>query len=127
MKLRPGEQASPEGLEDVDVRDEQERVIRCAACGARVTKEAFRITMNGAHEHEFMNPSGIRFVIQCFSAASGCVAEGERSTVWSWFPGFAWEIALCRGCGAHLGWSFHSLESQGTRTFYGLVKERLAS
>lgn len=122
MKLKPGEQPSEGALEDVETLDEDEKVIRCAVCGARVTHERERLTMNGAHEHEFMNPSGIRFVVQCFALAPGCRSEGERSDVWSWFPGFAWQIEICRACGTHLGWSFH-----GARTFYGLVKDRLAS
>lgn len=122
MKLKPGEQTSSDAREDIEIEDENEKVIRCAACGARVTHERERLTMNGSHEHEFMNPSGIRFVIQCFANASGCASEGEPSSVWSWFPGFAWQAEVCRACSAHLGWSFH-----GTRTFYGLVKERLAS
>lgn len=122
MKLKPGEQADSATLEDVDVLDEDEKVIRCSACGARVTRERERLTMNGAHEHEFMNPSAIRFLVQCFANAPGCASEGERSPVWSWFPGFAWQIELCRGCGTHLGWSFH-----GARTFYGLVKDRLTT
>lgn len=123
MKLRPGEQASPAEIEDAEVEGERERAVRCAACGARVTKDDFRIKMNGAHEHEFMNPAGLRFQVQCFSAAPGCMPEGERSTVWSWFPGFAWQIALCRSCGVHLGWSFHADGS----AFHGLIKDRLAS
>ncbi len=127
MKLRPGEQASPEALEEGDVLEEHERAIRCAACGGRVTREALRITMNGAHEHVFMNPSGLRFVVQCFSAAPGCVPEGERSSIWSWFPGFAWQIELCRSCGGHLGWSFHASEAGSAPAFYGLIKERLAA
>jgi hypothetical protein len=122
VKLKPGEQASPDALEDVETIDEDERVIRCASCGARITHERERITMNGAHEHEFMNPSALRFVVQCFASAPGCASEGERSDVWSWFPGFAWQIAICRRCSTHLGWSFH-----GARTFHALVKERLVS
>lgn len=122
MKLRPGEQGQADAIEDVDAIDEDERVIRCGTCGAKITHERERLTMNGSHEHEFMNPSAIRFVVQCFAAAPGCASEGARSSVWSWFPGFAWEIEICRGCGAHLGWSFH-----GARAFYALVKERLVS
>lgn len=122
MKLKPGEQAAPDARGDADVRGEDEKVIRCTACGGRVTHERERLTMNGSHEHEFMNPSALRFVVQCFASAPGCASEGERSDVWSWFPGFAWQIEICRGCGAHLGWSFH-----GARTFYALVRDRLAS
>ena len=28
----------------------------------------------------------------------------QQSTEHSWFPGYAWTIALCTRCGAHLGW-----------------------
>lgn len=122
MKLERGQSSSPETSEDIDVADEDEKVIRCAACGAKVTHEREALTMNGSHEHEFMNPAGIRFVVRCFANAPGCASEGERSGVWSWFPGFAWQIEICRGCGTHLGWSFH-----GARTFHALVKDRLSA
>jgi hypothetical protein len=123
VKLRPGELPSPEGLEEADTAVQDERVVRCAACGGRVTKDASRITMGGSHEHAFMNPSAMRFVVQCFADAPGCAPEGERSTVWTWFPGYAWQSELCRSCGVHLGWSFHGAGG----AFYGLVKDRLAS
>lgn len=123
MKLTPNERAAPDAASDAEVHDEEERVVRCAACGARLTKEASRITMNGAHEHAFMNPAGIRFTVQCFADAPGCAPSGDRSTVWSWFPGFAWQIELCGSCGAHTGWSFHG----DGGAFYGLVKDRIVS
>lgn len=101
---------------------EAERWVRCAACGEPLAPEKARIAVNGAHEHEFMNPASLRFVIGCFAAAPGCVPEGERSGVWTWFPGHAWQIALCKGCRSHVGWSFHA---EGGAAFWGLVKDRL--
>ena len=70
-----------------------------------------------------MNPGGVEYVIAGFREAAGCAAEGERSDYWSWFAGFAWQAAVCRGCGAHLGWSFTG-ESDA---FYGLILERLSA
>jgi hypothetical protein len=125
MKLTPGTQTLPEGAENPEGTTEEERWLRCAACGARITPERARIDVNGSHEHSFMNPSGERFVVGCFSVAPGCVAEGERSTVWTWFPGRAWQIALCKACGAHLGWSFHAPPGHEGTPFHGLVRERL--
>jgi hypothetical protein len=124
---QPG-QLGPGSDPDAETRreDETERAVRCAACGARVTREAARMTMNGASEHSFMNPSGIRFVVACYASAPGCVPEGERSTVWTWFPGYAWQIELCRSCGVHLGWSFHGTPSSDfSLSFYGLVTSRV--
>jgi hypothetical protein len=72
-----------------------------------------------------MNPASIRFVVRCFGAAPGCRPEGERSTVWSWFPPRAWQVELCAACGAHLGWSFHARSDERARPFWGLIKDRL--
>lgn len=69
-----------------------------------------------------MNPSGLRFDVACFSIAPGCMPEGERSSVWTWFPGRAWQVALCKGCGSHVGWSFHA---DGLAPFHGLVRDRI--
>ena len=68
-----------------------------------------------------MNPSGLHFRVACFAVAPGCLPEGEPSTVWSWFPGRAWQIALCRGCSVHVGSSFHGTDA----TFHGLVTDSI--
>jgi hypothetical protein len=67
-----------------------------------------------------MNPSGFRFTVACFGVAPGCISEGPRSDVWTWFPGYAWQVELCLGCTRHVGWSFH-----GATRFYGLVRDSL--
>ncbi len=77
--------------------------------------------MEGAHEHEFTNPSGLRFTIRCFRDAPGAIGVGEISPVWTWFPGFAWQVAICRACAAHLGWAYVRDEQR----FFGLIAERL--
>ena len=100
---------------------EEEREIVCAACGHGITREKARTEIKGAHVHTFKNPSAIDYTIGCFREAHGASAFGERSTVWTWFPGYAWQVALCARCGAHLGWSFHGDGS----VFWGLVLERL--
>lgn len=123
MKLTPGTQTRPEGAEDAESVTEEEKWVRCAACGARLAPERARHQVNGAYEHSFMNPSGLRFVVACYSVAPGCVPEGERSTVWTWFPGRAWQIALCKACGVHVGWSFHA---DGASPFHALARDRIA-
>ena len=99
---------------------EEERWLRCAACGEPIVRETARLVVNGSHEHSFLNPSGLRFIVGCWSSAPGCLSDGERSTVWTWFPGFAWQVEVCRSCSVHLGWSFHA-----GSTFYGLIRDRL--
>ncbi len=94
---------------------------RCAACGKEIAADRDRIPLEGAATRTFVNPIGIEYLIAGFREAPGCAGNGEISPYWSWFPGFAWQIVVCSGCGAHLGWTFAS-ESE---RFYGLILERL--
>jgi hypothetical protein len=115
----PERDAAPSA--DAAATAEEERWLACVACGGRITPPSARIEVNSAHEHAFVNPAAERFVVRLFSIAPGCAGAGGWSTVWTWFPGHAWEVALCRGCGAHVGWCFH-----GATTFHGLIRERIA-
>lgn len=107
-------------IEEITDSVRRRRALRCASCRAEVTDLGARIEMDGAHRHTFVNPSGISFRIGCFGSAPGVRGLGELSRWWSWFPGFAWRVALCAGCRRHLGWSFH-----GEWTFWGLILDRL--
>ena len=98
--------------------------LLCAACRGAVTPSDARIVVAGAHEHRFVNPHGIHYRIGCFDRAPGCAAHGAPTTAWSWFEGFAWLIAECRGCGTHLGWLFEPLEPSDA-PFFGLILARL--
>ena len=109
---------APEARSEAKPADE--RALRCAACGASITSERARIEIHGAHEHRRVNPSGADFHVGCFADAPGCRTEGVPTTHWTWFPGCAWQIALCRACGAHLGWAF-----TGEAKFFGLILPRL--
>jgi len=97
------------------------RDLVCVACGEPITSDRARVDVGGQHRHVCVNPSGIPFDIECFRRAPGCVPHGPRETYWSWFEGYAWQIALCRGCRAHLGWSFHG-DGGG---FHGLITARI--
>lgn len=101
---------------------EPSREILCAACGHRITAERDRIEAGGGHEHRFFNPHGILFHIGCFRRAAGCLTTGEASLHFTWFAGYAWRLALCRGCLRHLGWRFDNASGD---SFFGLVLNRL--
>lgn len=97
------------------------RELRCAACGHPITSTDARVERAGSSGHTFVNPSGIVFRISCFAAAPGAAVVGPRSTEWTWFPGYAWQVQLCRGCHAHVGWRFSSADDR----FSGLIDDRL--
>jgi hypothetical protein len=102
--------------------DDVGRVLVCASCLHAITTAGASIEMAGSHAHTFANPHGFVFHIRCFAVAPGCAAASEPSTYFSWFAGYAWKIAVCRGCGEHLGWLFLSDDSR----FHGLIADRLA-
>lgn len=108
---------------NTDLRDAHP--VRCAACGHEIARPSDRTDIDGRHAHEFLNPAGITFRVGCFRDAPGCVAVGERSTVWSWFPGFAWQVVLCARCHAHLGWGFSATDD--ITRFFALILDRLCT
>ena len=98
------------------------RALVCAECLHAVTSTSARIRVSGGDSHTFANPHGFVFHVACYAVAPGCAAVTEASTDFSWFPGYAWQVAVCRGCGTHLGWLFRSADSH----FHALIVDRLA-
>lgn len=97
-------------------------MIACAVCLHAVTTAAERAERAGRHAHTFANPHGFVFHVACFTSAPGCRTAGDPSAAFSWFPGYAWQVAECRGCGEHLGWLFRSEAGR----FHALITSRLA-
>jgi len=100
---------------------EEDRPLCCSACRHPITTVAESIVVDGAHCHTCRNPAGLEFVIGCFGRAEGCRVVGPASEAFTWFPGFAWSLALCAHCRQHLGWHYRS----GEREFFGLIVDRL--
>jgi hypothetical protein len=114
---------NPDAVQKVRERDSDPgmgRKIRCRICGHVVTDEKQRISIENGHSHQRVNPSGIEYHFQCFREAPGCGALGQATLEHTWFAGFRWQIAVCSGCGEHLGWYF-----RGTESFYGLIAAKL--
>ncbi len=111
-----------ESLDVADVSAPQERLYLCGACALLITWPTAIIKYEGCHEHFFTNPAGLAFRLTSFSEVEGCVVVGEETGEFTFFPGFLWSIALCRGCSTHLGWRYRAPERT---TFYGLILDRL--
>ncbi len=116
-----------QGRGEVEHEERQEedrgsrRGLRCRACGHIITSREQSMEVGGAHRHTFFNPAGIVYELGCFKTAPGCAVVGESSAEFAWFAGHVWRVALCGGCGEHLGWQF----SSGDTVFYGLILPRL--
>ena len=99
------------------------RWLHCLNCRRRITREDDRVSYLGLDVHTRTNPYGITFRFGSFGAAEGCEITGDPVAAFTWFAGYYWRIALCGGCGVHLGWKFENAES----CFYGLVLNRLSA
>ena len=102
---------------------DDEAWVRCGRCGHGLARRSTRTEVHGKHVHTFLNPQAIEYTFGCWTEAPGCRGWGEQSTFFSWFAGFAWRVALCASCDAHVGWSFRA-ESRGFAT---LIVDRVAS
>lgn len=112
-------------LEDEEVAEDRGDEIVCAACRWPITSSDERIERGGSHDHAFTNPAGYEYYIGLFGAAPGCRAEGSSTEAWTWFPGYAWRVVACAGCGKHLGWVY---SPPGTgEGFHGLILDRLVA
>ena len=97
--------------------------ILCAECSQAITGDSERIEVNGAHEHTFVNPSGIIFQIGCFARVFETKISGSATEQWCWFKGYRWRMVCCARCGTHLGWVYMA---HGEMRFFGLILNRLS-
>ena len=97
-----------------------EEKVFCVVCMAFISGREEIISVNGSESHLCVNPSGFEFNLLCFAEAD-CSVKGEPTEEFTWFPGFAWNYALCPLCGSHLGWHYTGADS----SFFGLIKDML--
>ncbi len=100
---------------------EPEDIFLCRFCGGMITAVTDIIVVNDLHNHTFFNPAGIIYEVRCFQKAPGCIEKGLPSSDFSWFSGYMWSLAHCRGCHTHMGWKFIAPED----SFFGLISGHL--
>ena len=108
-------------IEDQTADRGRGHILVCRRCRAPVTDQGAAIEVSDSHEHYFVNPHGYDFRIGCFALAPGCIGHGPATGEFTWFPGYTWQMASCRGCTQHLGWRFRSPR----QNFFGLILDRL--
>ena len=105
----------------MEARDEG---ILCRTCANRITTPEEMVEQSNRHVHTYKNPAGISYTIGCFREAPGCLALGEPTDEFTWFPGFLWNFAVCSRCYSHLGWFYRS---PGGDSFFGLILNQLTN
>lgn len=103
-----------------------DRVLRCRSCGQAVSsrRQSFAFRASGAVQ-VFPNPLGQMRKIWTLRTAHGLALVGEPTQEFTWFDGYAWTVAVCGQCRAHLGWQFDAVRASTPDRFYGLLVEAL--
>lgn len=102
------------------IAEQEKRALLCKACEHVITTDEERMSIGGQHVYTRVNPGGFEYTFACFREAPGCREVGAPSYEHTWFAGHSWRIAVCAGCGEHLGWHFRNGD-----VFYGLIRDRL--
>jgi len=101
--------------------------LACIQCGANITDkgELFSLSQKGPTS-AYVNPGGHVHETVTFYKAKNLSLTGRPSTEYSWFPGYAWTVASCKTCHAHMGWKF-TTEMKGLHPtkFWGLTRAAL--
>ncbi|XP_037092411.1 protein cereblon-like [Pollicipes pollicipes] len=104
------------------------KVMACADCEQPLASsdDVFAMSAEGP-QSIFVNPHGDLHETLTLHRASGLRCITRPSTEYSWFPGYAWEIAHCTQCSSHMGWRFTACrESLRPTSFWGLCRRSLA-
>jgi cereblon len=112
-------------------RDEAEEApdqpILCRRCRARLSEMPALFPMDADRINRvFANPAGLLLEILTTRAAHNVVVVGPATTEFTWYQGYAWEVAYCGGCRAHVGWAFGAADGKREPSrFFGLLKAAL--
>lgn len=103
---------------------DQRRFFCCSRCKNQIAdcSSLFAMSKHGVQTN-YCNPSGfIHETNTVYSIKPDAVYHsGEPSTEFSWFPGYSWEILLCRMCQIHVGWQFSAVKPNLVpKNFYAL-------
>jgi hypothetical protein len=103
---------------------EDRRWLHCRSCGTAIAPFA-AILPEGEVPLVFANPHGMVFELVLLSAAQSLRLIGSMTDEFTWFQGYAWRVALCGGCGTHLGWRFEAIQGASPPVFFGLLRPEL--
>jgi len=101
--------------------------LSCDKCSTIVAdkNDLFSLSKRGPMD-AYVNPQGHVHETVTFYKAQNISLHGRSSTEYSWFPGYAWTVAICKRCRNHLGWKFKaSKKDLVPRKFWGLTRASL--
>ncbi len=108
--------------------DKNEVTYRCAYCGSAISHSGLIFEINGAKEHSYVNPSGMKCNFISFLNCENVLTPPELYAEHSWFTGYGWRFLLCGVCMRHLGWKYEAIrKSKFPVGFFGLLIDKISS
>ncbi|XP_001603993.2 protein cereblon isoform X1 [Nasonia vitripennis] len=109
----------------------KDRILVCSNCEKHIGNQSdlFPMSKEGP-QSTFCNSGGfIHDTVTLYQAKNLTLNAEPPSAEYSWFPGYAWTIATCKGCGIHMGWQFTADKDKTLRpsAFWGLTRRGLKS
>jgi hypothetical protein len=121
---RPDAARSPTRDPEPAVR--QASRLLCRSCRTPISdRDAIFSPGAGPPVQVFTNPHGRVFPVLTLKHAESLVFVGPPSLEYTWFSGYAWQVALCARCVNHLGWRFEAAAGGTPPIFFGLLRAEL--
>jgi cereblon len=74
----------------------------------------------------YVNPHGYLHEVVTVRRAKNVLVSGPPTTEFTWYAGYAWEIAWCARCRNHVGWMFTAVAGGDPPRFFGLRRDAIA-
>lgn len=103
--------------------------LHCRRCRTWITgtEHIVRLEPESGLVRTFANPDGHLFEVVAFSWARALGLHPDVTDAFTWFPGYAWRIAVCSGCANHLGWQYEAIGRSRPDLFFGLLIRELVA
>ncbi len=111
--------------EQEEEESQEEQRILCAGCRAHVCNQDLVWRPEGSVQ-AYANPQGHLRQIITVRRAWNLSFEAWATAEFTWFSGYAWRIAGCSTCQAHLGWRYEAESGQEPSVFFGLLTNAIA-
>ncbi|XP_031843037.1 E3 ubiquitin ligase component cereblon [Nomia melanderi] len=105
-----------------------DKLFACNNCNALIGRQSNMLPMSTEGPLGiYCNRAGfIHDIVTLYSAQGLILSHHPPSTEYTWFPGYAWTIAMCKNCNSHMGWKFTAVESfLKPKTFWGLSRQNI--
>merc|ERR1712029_222734 len=101
---------------------EKFNTLCCKHCDNTISKQSHIFSMSkDGPQGTYVNPGGAVHETLTLYKVQNTRTEGQPQTQFSWFPGYAWEMLICK-CNSHLGWRFTTQQRHlQPKKFYGIT------